>query len=366
MYQRDLQKSEREWFMSMSVNQRQAHLKKVASHALIIRPGCSRRLFDAKATGSMSSSAISNQQSAGTSQSSLPNSGSLSISIKELSSVSSPSDVIVAIWSKATKLLHEVNAVVLAPGYDNAARIVKSCSGTRPHLVLRKRSGQYCCDSACPNWRSLGICAHSVAYVTWFSKAKKTPNLTKLATTNMPAGRGRKGGVPPRKRRKIQSPKTRVSFATVAGFKSARQSVGTSIGASVDANVDVSVDASAGSSTSTGGFSGSSTFMDSGHLPGGDTPEDSSQGRTMTAPDLTIAMGNPTIQNAPTSTVANVVVTGGQLNIQSQDSRLMTQYRQLPTSPTSTSSLQSIFTKFKFICLCAHVYYWKYSRLSWV
>ena len=62
----------------------------------------------------------------------------------------------------------------------------------------------------CPNWRSLGICAHSVAAAednkelqVWFLKAKKIPNITKLATTEMPVGRGRKGSrAPPKKKTK--------------------------------------------------------------------------------------------------------------------------------------------------------------------
>jgi hypothetical protein len=56
--------------------------------------------------------------------------------------------------------------------------------------------------------------------VEWYLKAKKIPNLTKLAATNMPAGRGRKGAVPPRKRRrkKFHPPEARVSFSTVAGL----------------------------------------------------------------------------------------------------------------------------------------------------
>ena len=74
----------------------------------------------------------------------------------------------------------------------------------------------------------MGICAHSVAaaednhdlqaYVNWFSKAKKVPNVTKLATTEILAGCGRKGSVPPRKRKKLQPPESKIPFTIVAGL----------------------------------------------------------------------------------------------------------------------------------------------------
>lgn len=93
-----------------------------------------------------------------------------------------PRSVLDGIWGKAYELVTESNAVSLAPGYDNG-RTVKSSSGKRPHLVLSKANGQYCCDRDCGNHRSLGICSHSVAvaeingelhkFVEWFIKAKK-------------------------------------------------------------------------------------------------------------------------------------------------------------------------------------------------
>ena len=81
----------------------------------------------------------------------------------------------------------------------------------------------------CPNWKSLGICAHSVAtaednqelqlFIHWYLKARKVPNLTKLATTEMPTGRGRKGSkAPPKKKPRIQ-PDSRVPFSVVAGVE---------------------------------------------------------------------------------------------------------------------------------------------------
>ena len=40
------------------------------------------------------------------------------------------------------------------------------------------------------------------AFVKWIKHAKKVPNATKLVTTKMPKGRGRKGNAPPCKRKK--------------------------------------------------------------------------------------------------------------------------------------------------------------------
>ena len=154
----------------------------------------------------------------------------LSVAISDFSaSVITPVEVLKAIWQKAYELLHEPYSISPAPGQGDKARMVRSYSGSRPHLVSYKKSGQYTCDSTCPNWKSLGICAHSVAtaednqelqlFIHWYLKARKVPNLTKLATTEMPTGRGRKGSkAPPKKKPRIQ-PDSRVPFSVVAGVE---------------------------------------------------------------------------------------------------------------------------------------------------
>ena len=88
-----------------------------------------------------------------------------------------------------------------------------------------KKNGQYTCDNDCPNWKSLGICSHSVvaaedngdlqAFVEWVKRAKKVPNTTKLVITKMPKGRGRKGNIPPRKRKKKEEIVTHKRFTEV-------------------------------------------------------------------------------------------------------------------------------------------------------
>ena len=100
----------------------------------------------------------------------------LSVNAEKLSCMTIPAEVVTAIWQKASSLLTEPNAVVLAPGCDPCSRMVKSSSGQRPHMV---KTGQYCCDGTGPNWKSLGICSYSVAaaegscdlqsFVTWYA-----------------------------------------------------------------------------------------------------------------------------------------------------------------------------------------------------
>ncbi len=92
--------------------------------------------------------------------------------------------------------------------------MVMSRSGQRSHLVLPCKTRRLKCDSDCMNFKSLGICSHSVAvaelsnqlqaFITAFTKAKKTPSFTTVAVHGMPSGRGRKGSQAPRKRKHPQ------------------------------------------------------------------------------------------------------------------------------------------------------------------
>ena len=85
--------------------------------------------------------------------------------------------------------------------------MVISKSGKQPHLVLPKKNGGMACDDDCPQYKSASLCSHVVAaalhneqltqLVLPDKKVKRTPNLTKLATSEMPKGRGRKGGKAP-------------------------------------------------------------------------------------------------------------------------------------------------------------------------
>ena len=130
-----------------------------------------------------------------------------------------PLNCLEGIWSKAAELLKTKGAIVSAPGVGSGANFVLSYSGQRPHLVIPKRGNMFACDQNCPNWKSLSVCAHSVAvaelcgklpeFVACFMKTKKAPSLTRFAEVTMPKERGQKGSQCPRKH------KTSVPTATV-------------------------------------------------------------------------------------------------------------------------------------------------------
>ena len=152
--------------------------------------------------------------------------------------VTVPRSVLDGIWEKAFELATDPNAIAPAPGYDKG-QTVNSSSGKRPHLAMAKNKGQYCCDSDCGNHKSLGICSHSVAVAEtdgelkgfdWFVKAKKRPNITNLVLTGMPIGRGRKGGIPLRKKSVAATSRTPASSFLINSSTSS--SISTSITAS--------------------------------------------------------------------------------------------------------------------------------------
>ena len=67
------------------------------------------------------------------------------------------------IWRKAAELLSKKNAVVTAPGHDDDnVKMVLSYSSKTPHTVTPTKLG-YACDNNCANWKSIGICSHTVA-----------------------------------------------------------------------------------------------------------------------------------------------------------------------------------------------------------
>ncbi len=99
--------------------------------------------------------------------------------------------------------------MVPAPGFGSKDKMVKSKSGSTPHLITASISlgeVQYRCDDKCPQYKSVHICSHTVAaaeangdlanFLLWFRRncGKRSPNPTKLANHGMPAGADRKGG----------------------------------------------------------------------------------------------------------------------------------------------------------------------------
>jgi hypothetical protein len=67
------------------------------------------------------------------------------------------------IWNKASVLVSEVNAVVPAPGCGPKDMMVKSTSGSAPHLVTTVDNGvTYKCDDKCLHYKSVNLCSHVV------------------------------------------------------------------------------------------------------------------------------------------------------------------------------------------------------------
>ena len=60
------------------------------------------------------------------------------------------------------------------------------------------------CDTPCLQWSSSQICSHTLAasecnqemaaFLEWYTKFVESPNISKLAMSGLPRGRGRKGG----------------------------------------------------------------------------------------------------------------------------------------------------------------------------
>ena len=117
-------------------------------------------------------------------------------------------------WEKAEELISTKNAITCAPGDNRKSKMVLSYSTSIPHLVQCGTNGQYKCDEKCINWSSSGICSHSIAvaevnndlqaFLDWYNNSAVEPNITSLAMIGLPVGRGRKGGIPRRKRRSAQ------------------------------------------------------------------------------------------------------------------------------------------------------------------
>ena len=85
----------------------------------------------------------------------------LSIDVKSFChGIDIPFQSLQGIWSKAEELLSSSDNLTPAPGHGAAARMVRSTTGTRPHLVKPGKGGRFLCDSECLHYKSLGICSH--------------------------------------------------------------------------------------------------------------------------------------------------------------------------------------------------------------
>ena len=158
--------------------------------------------------------AMSSDSASDTVSSDVDPKGGMSVESEDCGITTLPQATLDSIWSKALEYVLSSSDVVAAPGGDPKAKMVSSRSNISPHYVQVLGSGQYVCDNSCLQWKSSQICAHTVAvsekngdlqsFLDWYVATKQKPNYTSLAIHGLPAGRGRKGGVPKRQRSKAQ------------------------------------------------------------------------------------------------------------------------------------------------------------------
>ena len=140
----------------------------------------------------------------------------LSISADDSGITTIPLVTLNAIWAKAIELLSTSNAITPAPGSQKKACMVLSYSQVAPHLIQAKSDEQYICDSNCQQWISSQLCSHTLAvaernddlsfFLQWYTTHAKRPNISTLAMSNLPRGRGRKGGRAKRQRNRSYNP----------------------------------------------------------------------------------------------------------------------------------------------------------------
>jgi len=102
-------------------------------------------------------------------------------------------------------LVTESNAIVVAPGCGPKDKMVKSKSGSAPHLVKTTGNCDYICDGSFMQFKSLNICSHTLAaahinddvdgFIQWYRI-----KFAQFDSHGMPANAGRKGGKTPRKK----------------------------------------------------------------------------------------------------------------------------------------------------------------------
>lgn len=137
----------------------------------------------------------------------------MTISVQDSGITMLPFATLDFMWKKAEDYLASSNSVMPAPGKDLKSKMVMSHSSDTPHYVRMLSPGRYVCDKQCLQWSSSQICSHTLVaaeangdllqFLQWFNDSCAEPNITQLAKAGLPSGRGRKGGIPKRKRKKV-------------------------------------------------------------------------------------------------------------------------------------------------------------------
>ena len=264
-----LEVSETKWF-AMSRDQRSKHLKKISTISVSDTNDFSTE--DCADSFTMTSPTHGSTMKSSTHGSAMKS--SLSADIMCLAPyIGLPVAALEAMCAKAKELTETDGAITLAPGQSPLARMVLSRTGKRPHLVTPKRKGGFACDDDCPQYCSSGLCSHVIAVaestgmlsdlVSTVRKQKRNPNITKLVTTTMPKGRGRKGGKAPIKRKPATDIEHRYELNPLVGNGNSSNNTGAAINVScTEAMQTVNV-----SFPSTVDLSCSSTFSPYSLLP---------------------------------------------------------------------------------------------------
>ena len=171
-----------------------------ATQLLLSSQQPSTALFSVAATPELDQPSTS-QVSESSTSSTLP-STALTVSVEDCGIHTIPLITLQGIWSKAEALINGSNMITPVPGNDELARAVMSYHSDTPHIVRKKGSSQFVCDSHCVQWKSSQICAHTVAvsnihgclreFLNWYVKCSPKPNFTALGMSGMPSGRGKK------------------------------------------------------------------------------------------------------------------------------------------------------------------------------
>ena len=128
------------------------------------------------------------------------------------------SDVLKLVAKKSENILKQGKVTELPAANAHDTVVIPSTSNpTKPHIIVLYANGKVECQD-CPGYAASSICAHAVAasmtkgnldvYLKWLVANNRKSggiNYSKAITYGMPAGRGRKGGRPPRSRRGKQT-----------------------------------------------------------------------------------------------------------------------------------------------------------------
>ena len=125
----------------------------------------------------------------------------LSVQTSQACITSIPSAILTEIFVEANRVLED-ECGIHKFGQDNSYYVEDSTrKGCALHVTIRGR-GDVSCEPSCLRWSSYKLCAHTIAaaekegvlmgFIKKYAKSSREPNLTSLATHDMPKGRGKK------------------------------------------------------------------------------------------------------------------------------------------------------------------------------